>query len=114
MFLASSPLLSLQIELKKINVVFVVHRLLNAISSEELNRRLHLLCLCNDTGDAYSDKGDHKLAAANAQRPRLTGTGGQLDPPVSDVTFLDQGGQLDSPVSDVTFFGPKEAGFHGF
>jgi hypothetical protein len=29
--------------------------------------------------------------------------GGQLDPPVSDVTFLDQGGQLDPPVSDVTF-----------
>ena len=28
---------------------------------------------------------------------------GQLDPPVSDVTFLDQGGQLDPPVSDVTF-----------
>ena len=40
--------------------------------------------------------------------------GGQLDPPVSDVTFLDQGGQLDPPVSDVTFFGPKEVGFHGF
>ena len=75
LFLASSPLLGLQIELKKIDVVFVAHRLLNAVSSEELNRKLHLLCLCNDTGDAYSDKGDHKLAAANAQRPRLTRTG---------------------------------------
>ena len=29
--------------------------------------------------------------------------GGQLDPPVRDVTFLHQGGQLDPPVRDVTF-----------
>ena len=29
--------------------------------------------------------------------------GGQLDPPVGDITFLHQRGQLDPPVGDVTF-----------